>query len=133
MARGAVVREIACHMVRISCSAKICAMALVTAIIDKLIVTGSMTRLAGDRQVFAGEREMGRVMIERRWRPCCRVMARGAIVRKISLHMIRGYHTGKIRRMALITICIVDRIVSAHMAGDTLYGNVAAGQRECRR
>lgn len=71
-------------------------------------------------------------MIERRWYPCCRRVARLAVMVEIRGDMVGVRRSLIVRLMALVAIGKLDLIIPVRMACRALRGRVFAGERECR-
>ena len=63
----------------------------------------------------ACQRKERRAVIKRRRTPSCCSVTLGAIVTKVSRHMIRICRLLELRRMTLVAICIVQLVIAIHV------------------
>lgn len=83
--------------------------------------------------VSTRQREACDVVVESNRGPICGVVARGAILRKLGLHMIGILGAGEILQMATDAIGDSDLVVPVNVACRAIQRGVHAGQRKARK
>ena len=128
MAQGTVMVEIAGDVIRIKCLVEC---TLVTGIASGRCTckTGTVTRYASCREMSAGQREYGRIMIECRRQPRGGAVTNGAVVIEVVSHVIRVRHLYERRLVTGVAISWCAGVLSS-VALDTRGLPVRAGQRE---
>lgn len=93
-------------------------------------LTGRMTGETINRLMRSLKGKVCLSMVECRWLPPVERMTRGAIVRELSLLMVRGHYRSKIGPMTSITICRCSGEFRIDMAGCAIDGQMRSGELE---
>jgi len=133
MALHAVMTEIPGYMIRVRCPVEIRDVALITVIINQLIVAVCMASLTLRSNMSACEREVCRRMVKRSRIPVDGGMALHAVMTEIPGYMVGIRCSVEIRDVALIAIIVDQLIIAVRMARLTLDCDMGASQRKIRR
>jgi hypothetical protein len=126
MALQTIMAEVSNGVVGIRRLLELWCMALIAIHVLQLVVVVDMARLALQRGMRTGQRESSQTVIERCTAPVDGRVAAGAVVAEIPCHMVRVRCLLILRRMALITIHILQLVVAIDVARLAWGGSMRA-------